>query len=213
MAELLLKGQASGKWQVGDVVCAFNDRRIGAVHASHICHVMKTPLTYDGLRQSNSLADKMQSITYEYKFSRDGDYCIREDKNGNKEILGQTPNDRNEYIYVDLFIARRLQHPRHRIFGKAGSEYWYGGNQDWSVAVVDKIWEMIETETTLRRVDYVDWPRGTSEVPPMFYRCVTDDFSDQYAKWLVREGINGRRRAMCFPRLPSYIDLDIDRAA
>ena len=52
--ELLLKVGSNGpdpEYQDGDVVCAFNERRILCCHAEMICHVQKVELNSEGLIQ------------------------------------------------------------------------------------------------------------------------------------------------------------------
>lgn len=194
MAELLLKGVDSGGWRRGDVVCAFNDRRIGLVHAEHICDYRLAGFTSEGLRP-HGLAAEFQALCYAYRFVRVRDKVLRYAKDGTVEEFGPEPNHKREFIHVDVYLRNRLRHHAHRIYGAPGREYWYGGRFDNSAAGVAAAWDLIEGSTPYRRALHPRWPLGRREVPPNFYSVVTEDFDEAQARALVAEGEAGRRRA------------------
>ena len=69
MAELALKIGDSSGYEDGDIVEAFNRRRIRCVHAEHICHVKDAGTTNGGLR-SDGLAREFREACCQYRFER-----------------------------------------------------------------------------------------------------------------------------------------------
>lgn len=182
MAELLLRSHTNSTYEVGDVMHAFNDRRIGAVHIEHICDVRKTGFNSDGLRPV-SISKQQRDLSYQYLFERVNATTVqRTDQFTNEvDIIDATPNAKGEYMNVALFLKRRLENPNHAIFGTAGNEYWYGGKVLNDVAKVDEVWNLIEGETPERRVNHKKWPLGSAETL-RFVALSTADFDDSLAQ-------------------------------
>ena len=185
MAELALKVGDSSTYEDGDIICAFNDRRIGCAHMQHICDHRKVPLV-KGLRPIGSLAQYMKEAISEYRFERISHTEVKrvEIATAKEDTFGLSPNGTGAYIDVPLFVARRMDRDDHRIFGEPGREIWYGGDKDKSVATIDAVWAEIESRTPLRRVDHNRFPIG-SEGAKVHLRIAVDDFDDVEAKRLV----------------------------
>lgn len=150
MAELLLKVGAGANYEDGDCLCAFNQRRIKACHAEHVCHYQWAGFTSEGLRPDQSLARKMLDRVYTYRFERVGPHQVRRIKSdymGNvvEETLHGPPE-----IDVEQYVRRRKKHAKHRIFGRDGAEVWHGGSSDMSVAAIDTVWVDIQTDSDHR---------------------------------------------------------------
>lgn len=166
MAELMLKiGEGSG-YADGDVLHAFNARRIKCVHAQHVCHIRQAPRGDGSLIQVNSLAHAWFEATHQYRFQRVGPVEIKRTTiaTGEEELLGLTPNDKGEAIDVRLFLFRRKKHPHHGIFGIPGFEFWYGGAVDVSETKMSVVWNAIETQTPLREANHRRWPATGHEM-------------------------------------------------
>jgi len=170
MAELILKiGSISpnpAHYQDGDIIEAFNRRRIRQCHAEHICHVKHVPFNSDGLNPISCLTAKMFEQTALYKFIR---VSNKEVKRINlitleEEIFSDIPNSKNEYIDVPLYLSRRRKHTRHLIFGTIGNEVWYGKYSRRITHIeLDRVWDIIETDTPEREINYTLWPLTIAE--------------------------------------------------
>ncbi len=168
MAELALKIGDAGLWQDGDIVDAFNRRRIRHAHAGAICHVK---------HGRTVLPELYQAKTYQFKFERVSKTEVRRTNliTLDADIVSKKPNAKGEQIDVPLFIARRLKHPRHRIFGSAGQERWYGGQVTATHAILDEVWVEIEARTEHRESNFMLWPFTEAEQKD-FLILPTDDF-------------------------------------
>lgn len=184
MAELVLKigdspvrGNAA-RYVDGDIVEAFSRRRIRAIHAGVLCHVKHAELTPDGYRPMGSLAQLAREHSYQTKFERISQTEIRCEDRWNKvtEIV--------PYSVLELFIQRRLQHPRHGIFGALGAELWYGGKVASDHKTLDLVWHEIEAHSAEREADYDLAPTGTEGLKA-FYWVSVDDFDESEAARLV----------------------------
>lgn len=182
MAELMLKigDHPSGldeHYKDGDIVCAFSNRRIRSVHAEHICRLDNFGFNKDGLRPS-SLASKFYEAVYQYKFERISKTEIRRTDlvTLEQEIFSHIPNVNGEYIHLESYLARRIAHPNHKIFGtQKGKEYWYGGKVSSNHTTLDKVWSAIETDTAERAINYTKWPLTPAE-KRIFLGVGVDDF-------------------------------------
>lgn len=189
MAELVLKVGSFNPgspehYQDGDILCAFNQRRIRLVHSQHICKPKS--FTSNGLRQDGSLSEKFLSRTRQYKFERVGKDTVKRIviATSEEEILGSTPNQQGEAIDVDLFVRRRLSHPNHMIFGSPGREVWYGGQVDYQDSVLSDVWTDIEAGSAFREINYRLWPL-TEKEKRTYLALSVDDFSDGEAQGMV----------------------------
>lgn len=186
MASLLIKIGDGPNYKDGDILFAVNRRRIRCVHAEHICHIKRAGVTREGLRPANALARWFREHTHQFQFQRVSRTVI-ERKNlwtGEREWYGP------ESIDVPLFVARRLRHERHVIFGESGREFWFGGRKDFSHAALDKVWHEIESRTNERETSYTQWPFTPHELRT--FRAITvNDFDDATSSELmapIREG-------------------------
>ena len=110
--ELLLKVGSNGpdpEYQDGDVVCAFNERRILCCHAEMICHVQKVELNSEGLNPEDCLTRWMLEQFSQFKFERVSDTEVKRTNTltGSSDIIDSTPNNDGEYMLVDQFLANK----------------------------------------------------------------------------------------------------------
>jgi hypothetical protein len=89
-----------------------------------------------------------------------------------------------QHMAVPLYVARRLVHERHKMFGTMGAEVWYGGRTDVSDAKLSLVWNAIETKTAFREVNFPLWPAGTKDLISHLFVTV-DDFDEAEANDLV----------------------------
>ena len=185
MAELLLKVGNSERYKEGDIICAFNDRRISAVHAEHICHTDKLSLNSDGLNPIG-ISSKFLELVHQYKFERSLDSVIRTNlKTGVIDIITSSPNASGEYVYVDTYLKRRLANNKHKIFGSKNSEYWFGGKIDVSETAINSVWQMIEQDTGKLKASYALWP--LTDIEKAHHMAVkVENYTDDEADNLVR---------------------------
>lgn len=181
MAELILKiGNSINPkgYQDGDIIEAFNQRRIRKCHAEMICHVQYSGFKPNGFRP-NGIAKKFRELTYQYKFERISEKEIKRTNltSDDTEVFSNVPNAKGEQIDAELFIKRRLRHPKHATFGATGAEVWFGGNKDFSSMSMDKVWGMIEADTQEREVNYLLWPL-TEREKQVYLAIGVNDFSD-----------------------------------
>lgn len=156
MAELLLKVGPGAGYEDGDVLCAFNRRRIRCVHAERLCKL--DGYNSDGLRHIGSLGQSLRENIHQYKFQRVTANTIERVNlfDGTIDMFGP------ESIDVDMFIRRRLKNPNHAIFGIAGSEYWYGGNIDTSNDRLDIVWSKLSVDESTQ--EFQLWPMGRLDI-------------------------------------------------
>lgn len=189
MAELLLKiGDGSG-FEDGDVLCAFNRRRTRCVHAQHICHVKSVGFNRDGCRPVDSLPFAFMERTHQFKFERvNSTQVVRTNLTTfSQDVLGPVANSEGERINVPEFIARRLQHANHAVFGTQGNEIWFGGNKDFSNPKLDLVWDAIQTRSAKRESDpeFQFWPMGRLDIRTHLAIRV-DEFDDTEAEEFVK---------------------------
>jgi len=185
MAELVLKVGAGATYQDGDIVVALNRRRIRCVHAQHICHPVLAGFTRDGLRP-DGLAKQFRERTAEYRFTRVSHTEVQRLnlRTSVTDTLGRNPNARGEAIAVARFIARRVAHPRHCVFGTPGAEQWYGGRSFLTHPDLDVVWSDIETLSAFRESDHALWPVTRTERAHCLCVAVAD-FDDARADQLT----------------------------
>jgi len=188
MPELILKIGTTGvdpDYQDGDILAAFNVQSIKRCHAEMICHYRNAGFTKDGLRPNTSLYKVWAEAVSQYRFERTGRQTF-------KRILIATetevPLTGSEQMDVELFIKRRLLHPKHRICGTLGREVWYGGKETITPAALNTAWAAIETTTPLREVNHRLWPLGTQDKRSHLALAV-DDFSKGEAEEFIKPEI------------------------
>jgi hypothetical protein len=187
MAELLLKIGDGANYEDGDILCAFNDRRIQLVHAEHICRVGKAG-TQNGnrLRPNDSLTRMFLEKTRQYRFERISRAEVKRVTiaTGQQATFGPMAAAGGEHMHVQEHVDRLLRHPRHAVFGEPGREIWYGGRTRHTHDALDAIWSEIEERTEYRRADHRRWPAGEQDLVSHLLITV-DDFSDADAAELV----------------------------
>ncbi|VAW38958.1 hypothetical protein MNBD_GAMMA01-1341 [hydrothermal vent metagenome] len=203
MAELVIKiGSVSANpahYQDGDILEAFNRRRIRQSYAEQICSITHVNFNSDGLNPLNCLTAKMYDQTALYRYVRvSRTEVIRTNLDtGEKEAFSAKPNIRGEAIDLPLYLAERIKHPNHLIFGTKENEVWYGHNlRRTSHAALDKVWNAIETETEEREIFYQLWPLSKRE-RQAYLAISVQDFTDNQAALFVRPelkliGVNDR---------------------
>jgi hypothetical protein len=184
MAEVLLKvgdvGISKGtEYKDGDVVTAFNDRRISQVHVNRICHVNKFGFNIDGLRPVNTLAQYMLEKTRQYKFVRVSKKAVKRINllKLNEDIITDVPNASGEYMHVDLFLQYKRATINHKVFGNTGKEIWYGGNTIYTEANLNTVWTEIESKTSETKANNNRWPVTNLE-KKHFLALTVDDGDD-----------------------------------
>jgi len=191
MAELLLKVKSDvtpePSYQDGDIVCAFNNRRVQITHAQHICHPWQATATGEGLLPMDTHIQKYFEITHQYKFVRDGSQVTR------ITLATEEEEDVSNQMDAALYIARRKAFlapngtPQKPMFGTVGQEIWYGGRNDYTKDT--EVWNAIEQHTSEVRGDYMDWPI-TSLEKKHFLVVPTVDFSDALASQYVEPEVD-----------------------
>jgi hypothetical protein len=189
MPELALKIAPGANYADGDILCAFNSRRIRCVHAQHICHVKQAGGGIGGLRDNVHVARDWFEHTHQYRFERVSKTEIKRVTLADlKEVLiNGTPkliDGKMQHMDVERYVNRRMLHNGHKMFGTTGAEVWYGGLKDESDAKLTLVWNAIETKTAFREVDFPLWPVGTKDLISDLFVTV-DDFNEAEAEDLI----------------------------
>lgn len=166
MADLVLHVGSNGRYDDGDILCAFSERHISHVHASHACHVRQASRTKGFLDRSTRTEDLIAAES-RWRFERTGPGGVYAKRISlvtlDEDIVGPEPNSAGEVLHVSEYLKRRLAVANHRIFGSEGREVWYGGTRTPDLSVLATIWARIEAETALREVDHRRWPLTQQE--------------------------------------------------
>lgn len=180
-------------YQDGDIIQAFNDRRVGKCNAQLVCKARKGTLV-DGLRQSGTLFEEWLSRTRRYRFERVSRTAIERldlsapDPETTRTLIDSTPRDidgRQQHMHVVNFVALAMLEPRMQLFGSPGSEYWYSTTRVPATdAVVDSLWTEIEARSPVRRSDHLRYPLGAQD-KRLFLPVAVDDFGDAERKVLM----------------------------
>lgn len=189
MAELALKIGDTDTYKDGDILCAFNSRRIRCTHAQHICHPKLAGGGVGAHRDDAHVARDWFEATAQYRFERVSTKEVKRVTLATMDevIIDSTPrlvDGKMQAMDVNQYVARRLAHDRHRIFGSPGAEVWYGGRTDVSNTALNKVWTAIETKTPERESSYTRWPAGRQDLKEHLFIAV-DDFDDKEAETLV----------------------------
>lgn len=224
MAELIIKTSTKAPdpaWQDGDIIHAMNDLHIHDVHAQHICHKNLVGFNSDGLRPANSLTEDYLSEVRQYKFERISQTEVRRSDlfSMSIDVFSDTPNGDGEYIDVPLFISRWRQHPKHVIFGKPGTEIWYGGRTLITTAKINDIWVSIEAKTAYLKAHFGKFPWG-NEDQKHHLAITVDDFDNTVRSELESSVYDGtvdppvmterRKNAVDWRNLPGLTQKIID---
>lgn len=169
----------------GDIIAAFNRRRIRHVNAQHFCKPVHAGFNGDGLRPTGLHHQAWFEATSKYKFERLSTHEVRRTNliTLDDEVIDQFHP--TEPMLVDEYIRRRIKHARHKIFGTAGAEVWYGGSTDVSWEKMDIVWESIETHTPNLESNNWQWPATPRELRRYGWISSTD-FTDEDAGRLTR---------------------------
>ena len=103
--------------------------------------------------------------THENRFRRVGfDACERFNlRTREAKIVTSIPDTDGEFMKVSEYVNKRRRRKDHRLFGDNGSEVWYGGHQDFSNAVLNRLWGIIQGSTSERRIDNEFYPYSINE--------------------------------------------------
>ncbi len=193
MAGLALKvGAVSSNpqhYQDGDILAAFNRRRIRCVHAQHICHVKNAGGGVGVHRILGHVSQDFFEKTLQYRFERVNRNQVRRVTLSTLDevIIDSMPSlidGKMQHMEVDEYIVRRLTHARHRIFGTTGGEVWYGGRTDVSHTSLDLVWEAIEAKTPHLETSFTEWPAGSQDLKSHLFVKI-DEFTEDESSELV----------------------------
>lgn len=195
-AELIVKVGSTGNHPDGEILYVANRRRIMQVHGEMICHVKRAGWCSPWGHRPIGLAYHWQDACYQYCFSRVGEWeAVRHDRHsGNLETFGRLPvmsDGRWQAWHLPLYLAHRLWHRRHRIFGLPGREIWFGGRYDTSMPVLERVWRRITMETGIAP-ESLRWPAGRLDLRNHLVLPLWHDLSDEDADGLVGQGVNWR---------------------
>lgn len=189
--DVMVKVGNSASFQNGDIMAVMTSRRILDVHASHVVHPRNMPRTEHGTVAPNSLLEYYLEATKEYKFERISDKEVRRTNLWTSAVdtFSDVPNASGERIDVPLYIERRLalKPNQNLIFGNAGSEYWYGGNDRKTDAIMDDIWDEIERVSSNERS--FDFP-FTEKEKQKYLLVKVNDLTDAEAGEMVAPLLN-----------------------
>lgn len=168
---VVVRVRDGGRTKDEDVIQHFRPAQILRAHAFRYCHHRYYGFTRDGLRQLGTLAERFQQMSYTYRFARVSptEVLAQNLVTGDKRVVGPTPqlgpNGRMEHIYVREYLARRVRHPLHRIFGWPGREVWYGGRTRNDLDTTLAIWDVIQDmRPDVRITDHLDWWPARGEI-------------------------------------------------
>jgi hypothetical protein len=200
MSELLLKiGGEHASHEDGDIIAAFSERHIKAVHTAELCHKRLFDRQSDGfLLPNDSLPQVYLTATREFRFERVSDTQVVKTRLSDGETIRITSGEpftdfdgSRSVLHVEEFVQRRRHNDDTRdwkpMFGSPDREVWYGGHTDTSDAVLDKIWDAIEARMDIDRIDpdFQLWPFGRMELSCHLPVRVTD-LTDSEARDLVQ---------------------------
>ncbi len=139
ISELILKigdqQTASGLgFEDGDVICAFNRRRIRQVHAEGICHVRRAPRNGSGLIRLDAVIRDWYEATHQYRNERVSrtEVLRTEIATGTQEVFSDKPNKKGERIDDQLRGDTPVPVPG----DPAVRKYPYGNRQSRSRALL-----------------------------------------------------------------------------
>jgi len=201
MADLLLICQPHAKYEDGDILFAFSERRISSCHVEEACHIKRAPRERSGHCVRGTRQEDLEAARYSHRIERDGRDFVRyiNQATGDEFIIGSEPVEvpdqhgrvRPMHMHVDEYFRFLLKNPRNRVFGTAGREVCYGGKHDLPMAKLDVLWQRIEAETPLRKADHTHFPITPVE-KRLFLPVRMGPMSDAEADDLVRPMLDVR---------------------
>jgi hypothetical protein len=184
--EIVLAVRDQTGYQSGDILCAFNQKRIGLVHASHICHPKKFGFSSSGLRQPGTLLERMLRRSYQYKFQRVSRTEVERMDLATLDVEIFSDKTRPR-AHVEQYVFQRKLHARHLLFGSPGREYWFLGRYRPDV---DAIWAEIEEHSPERRVDHQLHPLSERVKRAFLALRLSADFDDQAAADMTAQEVD-----------------------
>lgn len=190
---IIIKIGDGGGFEDGDIIHAFNSKKILDTHTQHIVHPKNMERNSNRSIKANSVLETYLENIHEYKFERMSEKEVKRTNLWTSEVdyVSDIPNMKGEYIDVPLYIERRLtlKPNQNKIFGDKGKEYWYGGDTKITNEKLDEIWKDIEKKTSYKKNDYVDFPFSEKELKK-FFVIKTNDFTDKEAQEYMKNKID-----------------------
>jgi len=156
-ADILVATEDARGWEEGDAINVFNSPSIHRVHAQHQVHPKFVIRAENGRINAGTLLETYLDKTMECKFERISSTEVRRTNRFENTIdtISATPNADGEYMHVQTYIDRRisLKPNKNKIFGSVGAEYWFGGKSSITVTTMDQVWDGIEAEISVVRID------------------------------------------------------------
>lgn len=203
MANLMLKVIEGSGYDDGDILCAFNSKKILCVNAYNICFEKTIDrkwanLNEKGLLPLTDLAKDFCENSYEYRFEAKNQFLGRIIRLSDKEVINFTSNKtfidfKGNAVRMDIekFIAKQIETLNQiggngrPIFGNNLSNItWYGGEINLNLDNINSIWNAIENKSENLRKNYNEWPAGKLEIKHHLMISV-DDFDDTVANDLI----------------------------
>ncbi len=185
---LLIKVGDTGVYSDKDVVCAMTTQRINLAKIQSLTNVRNATVNSDGLREPGSLLDICLQNISKYKFERISEGSVRRTNLDTlkADTITDKANAQGEYMDVPLYIKRRLEFDKHKIFGSVGSEYWYGG-RSVTDAKIDIVWTAIEAQTSERKADNQEWGFSDKEKKRFLVLTVDPITEEEAEEYVISE--------------------------
>lgn len=197
MAELVLKINPGSGYDDGDVLCAFNRRRIRCVHAGHIClpkfGSRLKDMDGNGIMPPGHLSQDWCEATHETRVERLSKFeaqLVRLSDGATIRFESDKPfeqfDGRTVHMQIPEFFARKRKAQQFPVFGVYGREVVYGGRLNFSDKALDSVWLKIEEKAGKRDTDeeHTLWPAGTQELKSHLFLPVAE-FDDSESESLV----------------------------
>lgn len=189
--ELCIKIGNGGGLEDGDVNDVRNRRMRRYVHASNICWPRVNGRRVGGmLGETQPLLEGLLQNIQQYRWDRVSHNEVKrtnlrtldEVVYGSTAISDPDKPGRMIHCHVAAFLERAVSDGKYPLFGATGAERFYfgDGKEQAGHTELDAIWNMIETQTPEREIDYPDWP-WTDEEKRRFLIIDVDDFDDATA--------------------------------
>jgi hypothetical protein len=214
-----------GGYKDGDIVAAFNHKRIRGVNAEHICWSRDGQgKKKGGFLPTDIILEFFLSKVYQYKFQRIGVDTATRTNLVTMEVDNISKTSTNVELKMDVaeYVNRRLASSKKPIFGSHGLEVWYGGHVVADGPRLDDIWAQIEILTSNREENNIRWPI-TEREKKKFLVISVDEFDDGEAQALVESEMvyvdpdntetasvgKKRKRYIEWRKLPDVVEADV----
>lgn len=172
---LVLKVGPGSNYRDGDVLAAFTTVDAIRVDLDHRADVRWAGGGVGIPRAAQGFARDFQEMTYQYLFQRVSKRQVErfDLKTGESHRFSRVPtmvDGRRQHMHVDRYCYDRLKHSMHRLFGRPGREFWFGGVQDRSDENIlhcrDVLFEKygIPRERNSNMPEGPAWPAGTQDI-------------------------------------------------